>query len=203
MIESSKPMSDGRGPTLVGQVSILRDGGIYPITVTNREVYFPYYPTDAKGYIAQGYGLNLEVTTGSSSNGFVYLTPDGEDVRIVDIPGVAYYEYRTPKFRSTVVQGDVIDKPWQGVKIKLSRDVTTTVDQYIPPSAPVITTITVDFEHTFSSADDPVVGSPDYLPPNTSIRTLYGVEYLYFANEPGVTTTTSATSWVTIETTPP
>jgi hypothetical protein len=203
MIESSKPMSDGRAPTGVGQVGLLRDGGIYAFPVTNREVYFPYYPTEAKGYIVQGYGPNLELTSFDSFNGFVSLTAGVEDVRIVTIPGVAYYEYRTPTFTASVIQGDVIHKPWQGAKIKLSRDVTTTVNQYSPPAAPVITTITVDFEHTFSAADDPVVGSPDYVPPNTSNRTLYGVEYLYYADEPGVTTTTSATSWVTIETTPP
>ena len=203
MIESSKPMSDGRAPTAVGQVAILRDGGIYAFPVTNREVSFPSYPTEAKGYIAQGYGPNLELTSFNSFNGVVSLTAGVEDVRTVTIPGVAYYEYHTPTFTAYVGQGDVIHKPWQGAKIKLSRDVTTTVNQYIPPTAPVITTVTVEFEHTFSAADDPVVGSPDYVPTNASFRTLYGVEYLYYADEPGVTTTTSATSWVTIETTPP
>jgi len=203
MIETSKPMSKGRAPTRVGVVSIFADGGIYPSDITNREIAFPQNPPDAKGYIVQGYGLDLAVGVTFYFNGSVDLTPDGEDVRIVDNPGVSYFVYHTPKFRAIVIEGDVINKPWRGVAMKLSCDRTTTVDQYIPPSPPVSTTITVNFSHTFSAADDPVVGSPDYVPPNASYRTLYGVEYLYYAEEAGKTTTTTQTNWVMTETTPP
>lgn len=87
--------------------------------------------------------------------------------------------------------------------MKLTCERTTTVNQYIPPMPPVSTTITVNFSHTFSAADDPVVGSPDYVAPNASYRTLYGVEYLYYADEFGKTTTTTQTNWVMTETTPP
>ena len=201
MIESSKPMSDGRAPTGVGQVAILRDGGIYAFPVTNREVYFPYYPTEAKGYIAQGYGPNLEITSFNSFNGVVNLSSDGEDARIVDNPGVSYFVYNTPKFKAVVIEGDVINKPWRGVSMKLSCERTTTVYEY--PNPPVSTIITVNFSHTFTTDDDPVVGSPNYIAPNASYRTLYGVEYLAYADEPGKVTTTSQTAWVMTETTPP
>jgi hypothetical protein len=201
MIESSKPMSDGRSPTSVGQVAILRDGGIYAFPVTNREVFFPYYPTEAKGYIAQGYGPNLEITSFNSFNGVVNLSSDGEDARIVDNPGVSYFVYNTPKFQAVVIQGDVINKPWRGVAMKLSCERTTTVYEY--PNPPVSTIITVNFSHTFTTDDDPVVGSPNYITPNASYRTLYGVEYLAYADEPGKVTTTSQTAWLMTETTPP
>ena len=44
MIEITKPMSKGRAPTSVGVVSIVADGGIYPVDITNREISFPNYP---------------------------------------------------------------------------------------------------------------------------------------------------------------
>lgn len=203
MIETTKPMSKGRAPTAVGVVSIVADGGIYPVDITNREISFPLHPPEAKGYIAQGYGPDLALNVTAYFNGNVILTPAGADVRIVEIPGVAYYEYLTPKFQAVVIEGDVINKPWRGVAMKLSCERTTTVNQYIPPMPPVSTTITVNFSHTFSAADDPVVGSPDYVAPNASYRTLYGVEYLAYAEEPGKTTTTTQTNWVMTETTPP
>lgn len=203
MIETTKPMSKGRAPTAVGVVSIVADGGIYPGDITNREISFPLHPPEAKGYIAEGYGPDLAVGVTFYFNGSVSLVPAGEDVRIVDNPGVSYFVYHTPKFQAVVIEGDVINKPWRGVAMKLSCDRTTTVDQYIPPLPPVSTTITVNFSHTFSAADDPVVGSPDYVAPNASYRTLYGVEYLYYAEEPGKTTTTTQTNWVMTETTPP
>ena len=203
MIETTKPMSKGRAPTSVGVVSIVADGGIYPVDITNREISFPYYPEQAKGYIAPGYGPDLALNVTAYFNGSVDLVPAGEDVRIVDNPGVSYFVYHTPKFQAVVIEGDVINKPWRSVAMKLTCDRTTTVNQYIPPMPPVSTTITVNFSHTFSAADDPVVGSPDYLAPNASYRTLYGVEYLYYADEFGKTTTTTQTNWVMTETTPP
>lgn len=206
MNETTRPMSAGRAPTQVGIVSIVADGGIYPTTITNREVYFPSYPTEAKGYISEGYGLDLTIPTSSTAyfNGNVGLATDGEDVRIVDIPLVAYYEYHTPRFIADVSQGDVVHKPWIGVTIKLSCERTTTVDDYsTSPPVITITTETVEFSHTFSTADDPMVGSPDYIYPNQSRRLLLGVEYLYLAYENLKTTTTTQTPWKVVETTPP
>lgn len=203
MTETTKPMSKGRAPTEVGVVAIVADDGIYPVDITNREIAFPYNPPEAKGYIAEGHGIDLAVGVTFYFNGSVSLSPSGEDERIVDIPGVAYYVYRTPRFQAVVIEGDVINKPWRGVAMKLTCNRTTTVDQYIPPSPPVSTTITVNFSHTFSTADDPIIGSPDYVAPNGSYRTLYGVEYLYYADEPGKVTTTTQTNWVMTETTPP
>lgn len=195
MIETSRPMSKGRYPDLIGLVGVTLDNPLYPEDSTNREVAFPYYPTEVKGYISEGYGI---------TSGSVGLTTDGEDVRIVDIPLVAYYEYRTPRFNADAIQGDVVHKPWIGVTIKLSCERTTTVDDYsTSPPVITITTETVEFSHTFSTADDPMVGSPDYIYPNQSRRLLLGVEYLYFANENLKTTTTTQTPWKVVETTPP
>ena len=204
MIEVGKPMSAGRGPTIVGSASIVTDGGLYPVFITNREVSFPNYPYNVKGYIAEGYGLDRSVyPTYDPASGSVSLYFYDISVRVVTDPG-AYYVYTTPIFKAYVVQGDVVDKPWIGVNIGLSCVLTTTVtdNNYVPPVI-TITTSTNDFAHTFSTDDDPVIGSPDYLPPNLSWRSLSGTEYLSGSVVGNIVTQTEAGPYTVTATTPP
>jgi hypothetical protein len=183
MIETTRPMSAGRAPTQVGIVSIVADGGITPTTITNREVAFPNYPTEAKGYISEGYGLDLSIPTSSANyfNGWALVTPYGETTRTVT-SGSDTWDYKTPVFQINVVQGDVVHRPWIGANITLTMDQTTNVYDFVFPGPEVLVSSTSTpqtFTYTFSSADDPTIGAPDYYPLNQMIKEVAGTEYLY------------------------
>lgn len=183
MNETTRPFSAGRAPTQVGFVAIVADGGIYPSVITNREVAFPNYPMEAKGYIAEGYGLDLSIPTTSANyfNGWALVTPYGETTRIVT-SGSDTWEYRTPTFQINLVQGDVVHRPWIGAIITLTMDQTTNVYSWTYPGPEVLVSSTSTpqtFTYTFSAADDPTVGSPDYNPPNQTLKVVPGTEYLY------------------------
>ncbi len=176
MIETTRPMSAGRAPVQVGAVSMRTDGPPGPFT--NREIYFTSYPIDAKGYIATGFGLDL--SGDSVFGGGITVEYIGYDERIDNI-GFDTYVYRTPKFRINVSQDDVINRPWVGVVITMSADQTTDVYDYVDPGPPVLISSTPTpqtFTYTFSSADDPTIGSPDYAPPRQTIKEVLGTEYL-------------------------
>jgi len=216
MNETNRPFSAGRAPTKVGIVSIVADGGIYPTFITNREVAFPDYPAVAKGYIADGYGIDLSIATATTTyfNGSVDVYPDGENTRVVS-PSPDEYVYKTPKFKIEVYQGDVVNKPWHGVVITISCLRTTNVYSVTSGYPPVLvstTTVPVSFTYTFSAADDPTVGSPYYVSPNATVKGgLLGDEYLYSSIVytsliPPATyllTETSQTDWLISSTTPP
>ena len=184
MNETTRPFSAGRAPTQVGFVAIVADGGIYPSVITNREVAFPYYPMEAKGYIADGYGLDLSIPTSSTFyfNGAVGVsTLPTYDERTVT-SGPDEQVYLTPKFTIDVSQGDVVNKPWIGVSMTLTADQTTNVYSWTYPGPEVLVSSTSTpqtFTYTFSAADDPTVGSPDYNPPNQTLKVVPGTEYLY------------------------
>lgn len=183
MNETTRPMSAGRAPTRVGFATIVSDGGVTPTIITNREVSFPYYPTEAKGYIADDYGIDLAYyPVYSNINGNVDVgTIPTYDQRTVT-SGPDEQVYFTPKFTVTVTQGDVVNKPWVGVSMTLTAQQTTNVYSWTTPGPEVLVSTTSTpqtFTYTFSAADDPTVGSPDYSPPNQTIKVVAGTEYLY------------------------
>jgi hypothetical protein len=202
MIETTRPMSAGRAPTSIGEVTIVADGGIYPTTITNREVAFPYYPMEAKGYISEGYGIDLSIPSSATFyfNGHAFVnTLPAYDQRTVTA-GSDTWEYLTPKFTINVVQGDVVHKPWIGVVITLTADQTTNVYDFVFPGPEVLVSSTSTpqtFTYTFSAADDPTVGSPDYSPVNQTLKVVAGTEYLYSS-----IVYTSATDYTRTETIP-
>jgi len=184
MIESTKPMSDGRLPMLIGpgNVEIVVDGTYGPFT--NREVSFPNYPTLPKGAIKDGFGLFnpsiINTAGGSISVGYI-----GYDERI-DTGTYYYYVFRTPKFRVEVSQDDVINKTWDGCTFELTADQTTNVWSYTDPGPAVLVSTTSTpqtFSFTFSSSDDPVYGGPDYVAPNQTVRTVLGTEYPFYLQD--------------------
>lgn len=179
MIETTRPMSEGRGPLAIGptgSVVIVVDSSSYQFT--NREVTFPSYPTEAKGYVASGFGL---CPIGAIYGGGVQVEYIGYDERI-DYIGSDTYVYRTPKFRINIVQDDVINRRWIGATISMSADQTTDVYDYVDPGPEVLVSSTPTpqtFTYTFSAADDPTIGSPDYIPPSQTNKEVLGTEYLY------------------------
>ena len=201
MNETTRPFSAGRAPTGVGFVSITQDGGLYPTQITNREVAFPSYPTEAKGYIADDYGLDrsLYPTYGGSFGGGVFIsTLPTYDERVVTMSSDQWV-YLTPKFTININEADVVNKPWRGVVMTLTADQTTNVYSYTYPGPEVLVSSTSTpqtFTYTFSASDDPTVGSPDYYPPNQTIKVVAGNEYLYSS------IVWSGTSYTRIETVP-
>lgn len=201
MIETTRPFSAGRAPTQVGFVSIMQDGGIYPVQITNREVVFPSYPTEAKGYIADDYGLDrsLYPSYSGSFGGTVSASIDSYDQRTVT-SGPDEQIYLTPKFTIRVEQADVVNKPWVGVSMTLTAQQTTDVYSFTYPGPEVLVSSTSTpqtFTYTFSAADDPTVGSSDYSPPNLTIKVVAGTEYLYSS-----IVWSGSTSYTRIETLP-
>lgn len=185
MIETSRPMSAGRAPTSVGFVSIVADGGIYPTIITNREVSFPLYPQEAKGYIADGYGIDVSIpaTTAAYFNGAVGVSPYSDTPRTVT-SGSDYWIYLTPVFQVNVSQGDVVHRPWIGANITLTMEMTTNVYEFISPGPEVLISSTLTpqtFSYNFTSSDDPTYGAADYYPLNQMIKQVDGTEYLYFS----------------------
>jgi len=182
MIESTTPMSTGRLPMQIGPgaVTIVTD----TVPYTNREVSFPYYPTIPKGYIKDGYGIDV-YPYGNTFGGYINVTYIGYDERI-DSGTYYYYVYRTPKFQVVVSQDDVINKVWDGCTFEFSAEQTTYFWTYTDPGPPVLVSTTPTpqvFTYTFSSADDPVLGGPDYSPVRSSIRTVLGTEYPYYLQD--------------------
>jgi len=214
MIETTRPMSKGRAPVQVGVVSVTTDSYFSP--ATNREVSFPNYPLEAKGYITDGYGLDTIDTSGSPWGGNVFIQPNGYTER-QEIIGSDEFNYRTPKFLIGVIEDDVINKQWRGVEMTLTAQMVTTVYSYIEPGPPVIISITntpQTFTYTFTSADDPMVGGTYYIAPNQTSNPDYpGTEYLFSSIVYSstvypiayITTDTSPTNlqWVMTSTIPP
>ena len=196
MNETTRPFSAGRAPTGVGIVSIVSDNVLYPTQSTNREVAFPYYPTEAKGYIADDYGLDVSP---SLFGGAVQIsTFPTYDERVVTMSSDQWV-YLTPKFTIDISEADVVNKPWRGVVMTLTADQTTNVYSYTYPGPEVLVSSTSTpqtFTYTFSASDDPTVGSPDYYPPNQTIKVVTGTEYLYSS------IVWSGTSYTRIETVP-
>lgn len=201
MIETTRPMSKGRAPVQVGVVGITTDGYFSP--ATNREVSFANYPTEAKGYIADGYGLDTIDTSGNPFGGAVFIQPNGYTER-QEIIGSDEFNYRTPKFLIGVTEDDVINKQWLGVEMTLTAQMVTTVYSYTDPGPPVIISITntpQTFTYTFTSADDPVVGGTYYIAPNQTFNPDYlGTEYLFSSIV--YSSTTYPVSYVTTATDP-
>lgn len=202
MIETTRPMSQGRGPVFVGAVGVMNDGLSEPHT--NREIFFPSYPTEAKGYLAPGFG-----------GGDVQILYIGYEERI-DYIGFDTYVYRTPKFVIRIFQDDVINRQWIGATITLTADQTTDVYDYVDPGPAVLVSSTPTpqtFTYTFTAADDPTIGSPDYIPPNQTYKEVLGTEYLansfvYISTSPPVSYTFTDTlpmflNWRYSATTPP
>lgn len=179
MIETTRPMSQGRLPVAVGNASVTVDGLYGPYT--NREVSFPSYPFEAKGYITEGYGKDSTLSPFGSIGGSVQILWENQfDERIVSV-GSDYFVYRTPKFRILVTQDDVINRKWIGVSITLRAEQTTDVYSYVEPGPPILVSSNPTpqfFTYTFSAADDPTIGSPDYLPPSTTSKVVLGNEFL-------------------------
>lgn len=211
MIETTRPMSRGRLPVLVGSVAVQRDSFYSPIT--NREIYFPSYPYEAKGYLADGYGLDADYAPLNTSGGYVSVLPNGYNTRTVS-SGADYTIYLTPKFLVQVFQDDVINRPWIGVTITWEASQTTDVYSYVDPGPAVLvstTTTTATFTYTFSSADDPTIGSPDYLSPSAMQKEVLGTEFVEFSRvysslTPPVAyddTQTTTSAWQLTATTPP
>jgi hypothetical protein len=192
MNETTRPMSKGRYPDLIGVVTVSQDNPLYPEDSTNREVAFPSYPSEAKGYISEGYGI-----AGGSTG--IILPPIGYNQRTVT-SGTDTWEYLTPKFNISVNQGDVVHRPWIGVVITVTADQTTNVYDFVFPGPEVLVSSTSTpqtFTYIFSSADDPTIGSPDYYLPNQTLKEVIGTEYLYSS-----LVYTSATDYTRTETIP-
>jgi hypothetical protein len=191
MIETNRPMSKGRYPDLIGIVSVTLDNYLYPDDSTNREVAFPNYPMEAKGYISEGYGIAGGSTGILLTVSYNYRT---------DYTATGVFEYMTPKFTVSVTQGDVVHRPWIGVVITLTADQTTNVYDFTFPGPEVLVSSTSTpqtFTYTFSSADDPTVGSPDYVPPTQTLKEVLGTEYLASSYD-----TTGPSSYTRTETVP-
>ncbi len=202
MIETTRPMSAGRAPTAVGFVSIVADGGISPTIITNREVAFPLYPQEAKGYIADGYGLDLSIPTGTAAyfNGAVGVSHYSDTPRTVNV-GTDTWIYLTPVFQIDVLQGDVVHRPWIGANITLTMEMNTDVYEFISPGPEVLISSTPTpqtFSYDFTSSDDPTYGAADYYPLNQMIKQVSGTEYLYYSM-----VYTSGTDYIRTETTYP
>ena len=201
MIETTRPMSQGRLPVAVGNASVTVDGFYGPYT--NREVYFSSYPLEPKGYITEGYGKDSTLSPFGSVGGSVQIGWLNEfDERIVS-SGSDYFVYRTPKFHILVTQDDVINRKWIGVTITLRAEQTTDVYSYVDPGPAVLVSSNPTpqfFTYTFSAADDPTIGSPDYLPQRTTSKVVLGNEFL--ANSIVYTSLTPPVSFTTTGATP-
>ncbi|MEY4403564.1 MAG: hypothetical protein RIR91_1599 [Verrucomicrobiota bacterium] len=173
-------MSQGRLPVFVGNANVIADAGSFS-PATNREISFPDYPLEVKGYIADGFGKDSIFSPFTTQGGSVSIVYVGYDERTVT-SGYDYYVYRTPKFNVSVSEDDVINKVWRGAAFTLEADQTTDLYSYVDPGPPVLVSSTSTpqiFTYTFSSSDDPVYGSGDYVAPNSSSKIVYGTEYLY------------------------
>ena len=179
MIETTRPMSQGRLPVVVGNAGVTVDGLYGPYT--NREVSFPSYPLEPKGYITEGYGKDSTLSPFGSVGGSVQIQWLNEfDERIVS-SGSDYFVYRTPKFHILVTQDDVINRKWIGVTITLRAEQTTDVYSYVEPGPAVLVSSNPTpqfFTYTFSAADDPTFGAPDYFAPSTTNKVVLGNEFL-------------------------
>lgn len=202
MIETTRPMSAGRAPTRVGFVTIVDDRSISPTAITNREVAFPLYPQEAKGYVADGYGIDLSYppTSAPPFNGSVEVIGYGSTSRTVT-SGTDIWIYLTPVFQINVSQGDVVHRPWIGANITLTMEMNTDVYEFISPGPEVLISSTPTpqtFSYDFTSSDDPTYGAADYYAPNQMIKQVSGTEYLYFSM-----VYTSGTDYIRTETTYP
>ena len=183
MIETTRPMSQGRLPIPIGPAGVISDSGFGTVAATNREVYFSSYPTEAKGYLATGYGKDNLISPFVSTSGFVGIVYVGYDERL-ETSGADYWVYRTPKFEIRVFDDDVINKPWIGVSMTSTAQQTTYVYEWIEPG-PDVLVATIDtpqtFTYSFSASDNPTFGSPDFVSPSGMIKEVLGTEYLAYS----------------------
>lgn len=194
MIQSLRPMRDGKLPFLLGSVAVNAD---YP-TMTNMEII----PAYGIGYLVDGYGP-MDMSGTATTSGFASIQYWGYTSRTVS-SGIDYEIFFTPQFQVNVVQDDVINKKWTSVSYTLDAPATQVTNGGSP------TPYDQTFLYTFTSANDPTYGSASYFAPSQDIQYIDGTEYLSVGVYGGGTTTvlTNAgndiTSWsLTAVSTPP
>ena len=194
MIESIRPMRDGKLPFVLGSVGINAD---YP-TMTNMEII----PAYGIGYIVDGYGP-IDMSGTATTSGYTSITYWGYSSRTVYSGLYDYEVFFTPQFQVNVVQDDVINKKWTSVTYTLDGPATQVTNGGSP------TPYDQTFVYTFTSANDPTYGSASYVAPTQDIQYIDGTEYLSVGVYGGGTTTvvTNAgspiTSWFITAVSPP
>lgn len=173
MIESTRPMRDGKLPFQLGAIYLNAD---YP-AMTNMEVI-----PGGIGYLVDGYGP-MDMSGTATISGSATITYYGYTSRTVYYGGPDYEVLFTPQFQVAVGQDDVINKKWTGVTYTLVGPATQTNNGGTPYP------YDQNFTYTFTSANDPVYGSGTYYSPNQDIRIVDGIEYLSVGVYGGGTTT--------------
>jgi len=162
MIESTRPMRDGKLPFVLGYVGINAD---FP-SMTNMEIV-----PGTIGHIVDGYGpMDMSGTT--TTSGFAVVNYTGYTSRTVYSGLYDYEVFFTPQFGAVVFQDDVINKKWTGVTYTLDAPATQETNGGSP------TPYDQTFTYTFTSANDPDVSSASYVPPTQDIQYVDGIEYL-------------------------
>jgi hypothetical protein len=172
MIESTRPMRDGKLPFQLGNVGINAD---FP-SMTNMEII-----PGGIGYIVDGYGP-IDASGTATFSGYAIITYWGYSSRTVT-SGSDYEIFFTPQFQVNVSQDDVINKKWTGVTYTLDAPATQVTNGGSP------TPYDQTFLYTFTSANDPDVSSASYVPPTQDIQYVDGTEYLSVGVYGGGTTT--------------
>jgi len=161
MIQSTRPMRDGKLPFQLGNVGINAD---FP-SMTNMEII-----SGGIGYIVDGYGP-IDASGTATFSGYAIITYWGYSSRTVT-SGSDYEIFFTPQFQVNVSQDDVINKKWTGVTYTLDAPATQETNGGSP------TPYDQTFTYTFTSANDPDVSSASYVPPTQDIQYVDGTEYL-------------------------
>jgi hypothetical protein len=162
MIESTRPMRDGKLPFVLGYVGISAD---YP-SMTNMEIV-----PGTIGHIVDGYGP-MDMSGTATRSGYAIVDYAGYTSRTVYSGLYDYEVFFTPQFGAVVFQDDVINKKWTGVTFTLDGPATQTINLGTP--VPYDQT----FTYTFTSANDPTYGSGSFSPPSQDTQSVDGTEYL-------------------------
>ena len=197
MIESTRPMRDGKLPFKLGTFNILADYPYLGGNMTNVEI-----ATGSIGYLTDGYGP-MDMSGSLASSGGASVVYWGYSSRTVSLGGSDYEVLFTPQFQVSVSQDDVINKKWTGVNFTVVGPATQTNNGGAPYP------YDQNFSYTFTSANDPTTGSATYSPPNQDIQYVDGAEYLSVGVYGGGTTTlltnsgSPITSWNITAISPP
>ena len=176
MIESIRPMRDGKLPFQLGSVGIDADFPFLGGNMTNMEII-----PGGIGYLPDGYGP-MDMSGTATTSGGASIQYWGYTSRTVS-SGIDYEIFFTPQFQVNVAQDDVINKKWTGVSYTLDGPATQVTNGGSP------TPYDQTFLYTFTSANAPTYGSASFVSPTQDIQYIDGTEYLSVGVYGGGTTT--------------
>ena len=165
MIESTRPMRDGKLPFQLGSVGVNADYPFLGGNMTNMEII-----PGGIGYLPDGYGP-MDMSGTATTSGFASIQYYGYTSRTVYMGLYDYETFFTPQFGVTVFQDDLINKKWTGVTYTIVGPATQTNNGTPYP-------YDQNFMYTFTAANDPTYGSGTFISPSQDSRIIDGTEYL-------------------------